>query len=139
MIRAELNQSILRGGQRLSRQDLDRTLSVCFLVMRKYPKTELSIAFVTEHEMRRLNKQWRGNDRVTDVLSFESGEVLICYQQAKRQAIELKHSTRDEVIFLLVHGILHVYGYDHEKPSDAKKMFPLQTQILTKLGIDPRI
>ncbi len=89
--------------------------------------------------MRRLNKQWRGNDRVTDVLSFESGEILINYDQAKRQAIELKHSTRDEVIFLLVHGVLHVYGYDHEKPSDAKKMFPLQTKILTKLGIDPRL
>lgn len=142
---AELNQSILRGGQRLSRRDLDHCLSVCSSVIANVVKQSLvrqsglSIAFITERDMRRLNKQWRGKDRVTDVLSFESGEILISYDQAKRQAKELNHSTRDEVIFLIVHGVLHVFGFDHEKPSDAKKMFPLQTKILTKLGIDPRI
>ena len=100
---------------------------------------------MSEPEMKKLNRIWRGKNRVTDVLSFELedgevfGEVLISYEQAARQAKDLEHSTRDELIFLLVHGVLHVFGYDHEQSKDAKRMFPLQKKILTKLGIDPRL
>lgn len=140
LIRAELNQSLLRGGQRLPRRVLERALKACGEALGGKGTHELSVAFVSESEMRRLNKQWRGKDKVTDVLSFEDvGEILICYPQARRQAAELGHSTRDELVFLLVHGVLHVFGYDHERPSDAKRMFPLQTKILTRLGVDPRI
>lgn len=158
MIRAELNQSILRGGQRLPRRDLERALAMCSDVLSRVSPpqrggvkrgwTELSVAFVSERDMRRLNKQWRGKDRVTDVLSFSPSyelrttsypEILISYDQAKRQAAELGHSTRDEIVFLIVHGVLHVFGYDHETPADAKRMFPLQTKILNRLGIDPRL
>ncbi len=149
LIRAELNQSLLKGGQRLPRRVLERALKACGDALGGKGTYELSVAFVSEPEMRRLNRQWRGKDKVTDVLSFElegegerskkQGEVLISYEQAKRQAAELGHSTRDEQVFLLVHGVLHVFGYDHERPSDAKRMFPLQTKILTRLGVDPRI
>lgn len=86
-----------------------------------------------------MNKAYRGKDKVTDVLSFQEGEILLCYAQAKRQAAELGHSVRDENIFLLVHGLLHVFGYDHEKPADARRMFPLQKRILDSLGIDSRL
>jgi probable rRNA maturation factor len=90
--------------------------------------------------MRALNKQWRGHDYVTDVLSFEStNEILLCYPQAVRQAKEMGHSTRDELVFLIVHGVLHTFGFDHVEPKDAKKMFPRQARILTKLGVNPRI
>jgi probable rRNA maturation factor len=105
----------------------------------------VSVAFVGEREMSRLNKQYRGKDKVTDVLSFGaqkpdgSGEILICYEQAKRQAKELRHTTRDEVVFLLVHGLLHLSGLDHETPADAKQMFPLQEKLLTRLKVDPRL
>lgn len=140
MIRAELNQSLLRGGQRLPRRVLERTLAACADALRLRRDVDLSIAFVGERDMRRLNKEWRGKDKVTDVLSFEEvGEILISYAQARRQAREMGHGVRDEVVFLIVHGVLHTFGYDHVKPADANRMFPLQTKILTRLGVDPRI
>lgn len=139
VIRAELNQSILRGGQRLPRRVLARTLKACADALRPRRDTLLSVAFVDEKNMRRLNRQWRGKDKPTDVLSFESGEILMCYPVAKRQAAEMGHSVRDEQVFLLVHGVLHAFGYDHIKPADAKTMFPLQSKILTRLGVDPRL
>lgn len=139
-LRAELNQTLLRGGQRLPRRVVERALRACEDALRPRKDVDLSVAFVNERDMRRLNKRWRGKDRVTDVLSFEGvGEILISYDQARRQAEELGHSTRDEVVFLLVHGVLHVFGYDHEKPEDATRMFPLQTRILNRLGVDPRL
>lgn len=105
----------------------------------------VSIAFVTDPQMRKLNHAWRGKDRVTDVLSFLldegslKGEIVLSYKQAVRQAKEMRHSTRDELLFLIVHGILHLWEHDHEVPRDAKKMFSLQEQILKNLKIDPRL
>jgi len=140
LIRAELNQSALKGGARLPRRAFELALAECARSLRPRHDVLLSVAFVGEREMRKLNREWRGKDRVTDVLSFENvGEILICYPQAKRQAVELGHSTRDEVVFLLVHGVLHVFGHDHERPTDAKRMYSIQTKILTRLGVDPRI
>jgi len=140
-----MNQSRLRGSQRVPAAVVDRTLRACTKALRVSKPATVSIAFVSPAEMKKLNKAWRGKDGITDVLSFgdikkgDDGEILISYEQAARQAKQLGHSTRDEIMFLLVHGVLHLYGYDHMKPADAKKMFPLQTRILTSLGIDPRI
>ncbi len=95
--------------------------------------------------MRKLNGVWRGKDRVTDVLSFAfeegpvKGEIVLSYAQAVIQAKRMGHSTRDELFFLIVHGLLHLWGHDHETPKDAKKMFPLQERILKNLKIDPRL
>lgn len=151
MISFELNQARLKGGRRLKEADVKRALQAVAAGLRRKKDAEFSIAFVSEREMKKLNKEWRGKDAVTDVLSFgraekaeraergEMGEILICYEQAKRQAKDMGHSVRDEVMFLLVHGALHLFGHDHERPAGAKRMFPLQSRILTKLGIDPRI
>ncbi len=140
MISFEINQSKLRGGQCLPHALVARALAACDAELKPRKDVELSIAFVGEREMRALNKKWRGHDYVTDVLSFEtSNEILLCYPQAVRQAKEMKHSTRDELVFLIVHGVLHTFGFDHIDPKDAKKMFPRQTRILTALGVDPRI
>ena len=142
MIRYELNQARLRGGQRVPDAAVKRALKAVSDVLVHESDTDVSVAFVSEGEMRKLNKQWRGKNKVTDVLSFGekgNGEVLISYAQAQRQGKEMGHSTRDEILFLLVHGVLHLSGYDHERPTDAKKMFPLQTEILNRLGIDPRL
>ena len=95
--------------------------------------------------MRQLNHAWRGKDRVTDVLSFGleqgglKGELILSYEQAKKQASEMKHPVADEVGFLLVHGILHLWGYDHENSQDATRMFTLQKKILQSLKIDSRV
>lgn len=96
----------------------------------------IGVSFVDDAEIQRLNRLYRGKDTVTDVLSFASdfaeqtgnlGDVIIDYAQALRQAdgdVEL------EITDLLVHGILHVLGYDHEVPADAEEMFPLQDGIV---------
>ncbi len=99
----------------------------------------IGVSFVDDGEIQRLNRLYRGRDDVTDVLSFASdfgaqtgqlGDVVIDYAQAIRQAdgdVEL------EIIDLLVHGVLHVLGYDHELPEDAAIMFPLQDAIVAEV------
>lgn len=115
-------------------------LSECGQAIGGRREVTLSVAFVGDREMRRLNLEWRGKNKVTDVLSFEDvGEVLVCYPQARRQAKERRHSTRDEIVFLLVHGILHTFGFDHVRSTDAKQMFVLQTKILERLNVDPTV
>jgi probable rRNA maturation factor len=105
-------------------------------------KRQVSIAFVTPEQMRKFNWAYRHKNRVTDVLAFPftgeplAGEVLICLAQARKQAKEHGHGVQTEVVILLVHGLLHIFGYDHETTVDAKKMFPLQSNILHNLGIE---
>lgn len=105
----------------------------------------VSIAFVSPAVIRRLNRTYRGQDKVTDVLSFPFsgkeivGEVLICLAQAKKQAREVRRSLKDETAILLTHGLLHLFGHDHLKKKEAKKMFFLQKKILKKLNIDWQI
>ncbi|MEK7620605.1 MAG: rRNA maturation RNase YbeY [Patescibacteria group bacterium] len=124
---------------------LQRVLDACARVLKVKQEQGVSIGFISATQMRKLNYAWRGKDKVTDVLSFEldvgplKGEILLSYEQAKRQAKEIQHSVHDELCFLIVHGILHLWGYDHEQPKDAKEMFPLQEKILTSLKIDPRV
>jgi probable rRNA maturation factor len=98
----------------------------------------VTLTFVDESEIKRLNRMYRGKDKTTDVLSFPSGDpevsgylgdVIICLPVAIAQAdgdLEL------ELTDLLVHGVLHVLGYDHEEPADAQVMFPLQDAIVAK-------
>lgn len=145
MIRVELNQSLVRGGQCLPLADVDR---VCRAVARALGLTKdvrVSVAFVSEADIKRLNAQYRGKNKVTDVLSFNLdegellGEILLCYPQARRQAQELRHGVREELLFLLVHGLLHLHGFDHETARDAQRMFPIQKRILDGLSIDSRL
>ena len=101
----------------------------------------ISIAFVTGAAMRRLNRTRRGIDRTTDVLSFflgaaegdaVNGEVVLCYPYLKAQAQRVGVSVREEVIRMLVHGILHLAGYDHETKKDAGVMFPIQERMVAE-------
>lgn len=101
---------------------------------------EVGIVFVSDREMIRLNASHRGRRKTTDVLSFADGEhgllgdVIISVAQAGRQAEHAGHPLRTELAMLLVHGTLHLLGYDHETVRDEKVMFPLQKRILKKLG-----
>ncbi|MBQ8193189.1 MAG: rRNA maturation RNase YbeY [Bacilli bacterium] len=103
-----------------------------------------SIIFVTDEEIHKMNREYRGVDRITDVISFAFednqnivynnvrmlGDIYICISQMKRQAEEYKHSEKRELSFLVVHGLLHLLGYDHMEPEDEKIMFDLQELIL---------
>jgi len=99
----------------------------------------LNVVFVNDKYIRALNKAYRDKDEPTDVLSFSYGpddligEVYVSVETAERQAKEHKHPLSDELIRLIVHGILHVHGYDHEKEVDYKKMLAKEKEVLGKI------
>ena len=106
------------------------------------------IIFIDDEEMHTMNKEYRGIDRTTDVLSFalndnkhietminSLGDIFISIPKMKSQAIEYGHSEKRELSFLTLHGILHLLGYDHMNSEDEEVMFGLQKEILNELGI----
>jgi len=104
-------------------------------------KVELSIALVSDAQIKRLNKLYRNKDKPTDVLSFPIGEkvedwlilgdIVISVDTAKRQAQELGHTLEEELKRLLVHGLVHLLGYDHELGGEEeKKFFELEEFVL---------
>lgn len=100
----------------------------------------LNAVFVNDKYIRALNKAYRGKDEPTDVLSFSYGpddligEVYVSVETAERQAKEHRHPLGDELIRLIVHGILHVHGYDHEEDEDYKKMLTVEKKVLGSLA-----
>ncbi|MSP18723.1 MAG: rRNA maturation RNase YbeY [Bdellovibrionales bacterium] len=112
-------------------------------------KCTISIAIVGPKTIQKLNVQYRNKNKPTDVLSFsrmetplskfsfpqtDLGDVLICWDIAKKQAQEYRVSISAELSRLTVHGVLHLFGFDHEKTKrEAIKMFRLQEKILKKL------
>jgi len=102
--------------------------------------SELGVVLAGDAKMKNLNKQYRKRNYTTDVLAFDygfqfggQGEIIICLDQAKRQAKELKHSLKEELAILLIHGILHLAGYDDEMKKQRDEMIKKQNQILLKL------
>lgn len=108
----------------------------------------LDVVLTNNEEIHKINKEYRGIDRPTDVISFafedESndlvkiknpeviflGEIIISIDKCKEQAVEYQHSFDRESAFLFTHGVLHLLGYDHQNEDDEKKMFSLQDEIL---------
>ena len=121
--------------------------------------TEMSVTLVNNDEIHKINQQYRGVDRATDVISFaiedeadddfpivmdealkESipeniGDIFVSVDKVAEQADYLGHSFERELGFLCVHGFLHLNGYDHMKKADADIMFPLQKEILNAYGL----
>jgi probable rRNA maturation factor len=100
---------------------------------------ELSIALVDDESMRELNRKFRRRNKTTDVLTFPGdgpllGEIVISVDQARRQAADEKHSLATEVRYLILHGILHAMGYDHE--TDRGEMNALELKVRAKVGLE---
>jgi probable rRNA maturation factor len=109
--------------------------------------SEMTIVFTGNDQIREMNRKFAGEDKVTDVLSFPDGstdpdselrylgDILIAIpvarEQAKARAIELQN----EISLLIVHGTLHLLGYDHANPDDKSVMWDLQNKILKELGV----
>ena len=101
--------------------------------------------FVDTEEGRALNRDWRGQDHATNVLSFPyagdplvHGDLAICPAVVLREAAEQGKPVEAHFAHLVVHGMLHLQGYDHQAPSDAVKMEAREREILARLGIpDP--
>lgn len=103
----------------------------------------LSVSIVGRSAIRKLNLSFRGKDKPTDVLSFPSapvpgsdfaGDVIVCWAVGRTQTEEFGTTPREEIQRLVVHGVLHVFGFDHERSArDERVMFGLQEKILRSL------
>ncbi|MBX7136409.1 MAG: rRNA maturation RNase YbeY [Oligoflexia bacterium] len=138
----------------LSSTQLKRTVLKLLraLEARHLPRTvnELSILFTDDRTIRKLNRTFRHKDKSTDVLSFSQlegpgassevlGDIVISLPTARRQAKLRGVSTATEISELLAHGILHLFGYDHEKvpAREARRMFRKQEELMILLGLRP--
>ena len=104
----------------------------------------ISVVIVDKDRIHEINKTYRNVDKVTDVISFAFednagitpdglrilGEIYLCMDKAKEQAVEYGHSNKREICYLVIHGLLHLLGYDHEKEEDKKKMRTKEEEIL---------
>lgn len=109
-----------------------------FFKIRKIKNKDLSVAFVSDAAMKKLNNCYRGKNKTTDILSFEGeddffGEIVISLAQIKKQAAELKTSFKKELLFIFVHGMLHLEGYDDENEKSRLEMIKLGENILKKI------
>ena len=114
-------------------------------------EVEVSVSFVSDEEMHGLNREWRGIDRVTDVLSFECdapddegiptgevvelGDIILAPGQIARQAPGFGNTPADECRLMLVHGMLHLLGYDHIEDDEAEVMEAREDELLRKLAV----
>ena len=113
-------------------------------------EVEIGVLVTGDKTVRELNRQYRGLDETTDVLAFalrdaaepftlppgvpsQMGEVVISYPQAERQAREAGNPLEREICLLLIHGLLHLFGHDHEEPEEEREMFALQASILERV------
>lgn len=112
------------------------------LVKRGYKavaRKELVVVFVTSGEIRRLNRLYRRKDYSTDILSFQPadpsavGELVLCLPIIRRQSRRTGLSEQGELGYMIVHGALHLLGFDHEKPREESKMFALQDELYATL------
>ncbi|GAC1398645.1 MAG: rRNA maturation RNase YbeY [Thermoanaerobaculia bacterium] len=136
---------------RLTRRDVSTFVRKVLLSLEKLGKlveeiTDVSVAFVDDEAMKNLNRQFRRKNRTTDVLTFPAddsyadprrtgkplGDIVISIDQARRQATAEKHSIATEVRYLLLHGVLHALGYDHE--NDDGEMNALELQMRDTLS-----
>ena len=136
--------------QKLDKKHLNKITEKTLEVAKFKKPIEISLVIVGEKRIRSLNKRFRGTDRVTDVLSFGDeetgvgfvsppnnvlylGEIFICQTRAKKQAKEKKHSVKREMTILLIHGILHLLGYDHKGDYESSEMKILEEKVLMAL------
>lgn len=114
---------------------------------------EISLTFVAPQEIQMMNRDYRGKDAVTDVLSFPLyehpreipargpvllGDIVICLAQAEAQAQEYGHDIDRELAFLFVHSMFHLLGYDHETPEGQKDMRQAEESVLEAIGLPRR-
>lgn len=140
-----------------TKKKIEKLFKIALLETDNTQDIEVSLRFVDEEEIKRLNKEKRNIDKVTDVLSFPMteikcgekienyrdeflgniylGDIAICTKRAKEQAKEYKHSYQREICFLALHGFLHIMGYDHMTKEDESIMMPLAEEILKKADI----
>jgi probable rRNA maturation factor len=134
---------------RLTRRDISAFIRKILLALELEEEiTDVSVAIVDDETMKNLNRKFRHTNRTTDVLTFPAddsyadprkngkplGDIVISIDQARRQAAGEKHSLSTEVRYLLVHGVLHALGYDHER--DHGHMNALEQQVRAAVRLE---
>ncbi len=127
---------------RVSKDTLTKVAKAAFSYLKvEGDEGEIELKFVTEPVIRELNRNYRGIDRPTDVLSFNvsadplAAQIVICYTYTVKQAEKVNKTLTDEVSLLLIHGILHIYGLDHAEKLAEAEMQKMETEILKLEGI----
>ena len=134
---------LLRNAQRkfkIDRKKLVRHIEMALTELRQ-PDCEISIMLVNDAKIRRLNKEYRNRDLATDVLAFPQdtdakndiggpllGDVVVSVETSRRQAIKHRLSAEEELVLLIIHGTLHLLGYDHERSGKDKREMQNKTQ-----------
>ncbi len=147
----QLDESILKDMEKVLRLILERES-----VGSETGDIDVSLSIVDENQIRELNRDYRQTDKVTDVLSFpqfetknelldfqknnkgmplELGDVVICYHVAQKQATEYGHSEERELVYLFVHSILHLLGYDHMEEDDKSQMRAREKEIMKEIDL----
>lgn len=131
---------------------LNQTLAPGTTRLRLSTANTLAVVITDNETLQELNRQYRGVDAPTDVLSFESsldpdfpeldptmsdylGDIIIAYPVAQAQALAAGHTTQDEIILLAVHGLLHLLGFDHDTPENKAAMWNIQQQVMAELKL----
>lgn len=128
-----------------------RAASAALAAATKKRRVELAICLANDAFVRRLNRDFRGKDKPTNVLSFPAapvpspkgrllslGDVVLAYETVTREAAQQGKTLMDHLLHLVVHGVLHLVGFVHEKPKEAARMEALETKVLASFGIaDP--
>jgi probable rRNA maturation factor len=109
---------------------------------------EISLVFTNDEDIRGINAEWRGQDKPTNVLSFPAfplkpggrpgpmlGDIILAEETLRREALDLGKSFDDHLTHLLVHGFLHLFGYDHMTDTEAAVMEGLEVRILADMGL----
>lgn len=125
-------------------QKIEKALLAGLAVEGYTTQVEISLSFVDEEEIRTLNREYRNRDNITDVLSFPLeedfprenellGDIVLCVKRAEEQAREYGHSTERELIYLSIHSLFHLLGYDHMEEEEKKTMRQKEKDSLKKL------
>lgn len=151
---------IFEGGKFLTKRLIKKVFEKAVeMSENKVDNLMVGLKFVSKEEIKELNKNIRGIDKITDVLSFPMleikqgqhlkdfdserepdgwlnlGDIALCVDKAKEQAKEYGNTQKREIVFLALHGFLHLLGYDHIKKEDEKKMMPFAESVLASFNI----
>ena len=133
---------IINENEYLIPSDISEVVASIFSFLQNDTGSGVTIVFIEEEEMSLLYKQYYGYTHNTDVLSFESGEIdpesgrimlgdiLICYPFVEKQAISLGNKLDDEIKLLVIHGMLHLLGFDHATEEQKLRMWEVQNKLL---------
>ena len=145
-------QCFVESHYPLATQKLKNAVTAAILAGPSKADALVNISVIGDRKMRELNRTYRGQDKTTNVLAFpysenltpdeikfketHLGEIVLSYPQVVKRAMENDELVEEAAQFLVVHGALHLLGYDHEKPEEAYQMEKLEDQIMQKLDME---